>query len=106
VTTDPGRAPDSNRFRSVTTRLEISIMPSPATLQPPEACAASQCPHTPPCPAKDAPDAQAAHVVAAHYDQGWSLLCNGLVLFDDGDKLPALPPTTTSTRTETEGHAS
>jgi hypothetical protein len=36
--------------------------------------------------------------VAAHPEQGWSLLCNGVVLFDDtGELLPggqALPPRT------------
>ena len=31
----------------------------------------------------------AAHVIAAHPEQGWSLLCNGIVLFDDlGELLP------------------
>jgi hypothetical protein len=29
----------------------------------------------------------AAHVVAGHPEQGWSLLCNGIVLFDDGGLL-------------------
>jgi len=42
------------------------------------------CAHQPACPPFDAPDADAAHVVAAHPDQGWSLLCNGVVLFEDG----------------------
>ena len=28
-----------------------------------------------------------ARVVAAQYEQGWSLLCNGVVLFDDGGEL-------------------
>jgi hypothetical protein len=47
------------------------------------------CPHRPPCPAADAPDRDAAHTVAAHPEQGWSLLCNGVVLFDDtGELLP------------------
>jgi hypothetical protein len=47
------------------------------------------CPHQPPCPSADEPDREAAHVVAAHPEQGWSLLCNGVVLFDDtGDLLP------------------
>ena len=47
------------------------------------------CPHQPPCPLANAPDCEAAHVVAAHPDQGWSLLCNGIVVFDDtGDLLP------------------
>jgi hypothetical protein len=35
------------------------------------------------------PGCEAAHVVAAHPDQGWSLLCNGVVVFEDtGDLLP------------------
>ncbi|MGH2601536.1 MAG: DUF5999 family protein [Dehalococcoidia bacterium] len=47
------------------------------------------CTHTPPCPSADGPDREAAHVVAAHPEQGWSLLCNGVVLFDDtGALLP------------------
>ena len=41
------------------------------------------CPHQPPCPRADAPDREAAHVVAAHPEQGWSLLCNGVVVFED-----------------------
>jgi hypothetical protein len=56
------------------------------------------CPHIPRCPAATAPDRDAAHTVAAHPEQGWSLLCNGVVLFDDtGELLPggrALPPRT------------
>jgi hypothetical protein len=47
------------------------------------------CPHQPPCPTADAPDCEAACVVAAHPEQGWSLLCNGVVVFEDtGDLLP------------------
>jgi hypothetical protein len=47
------------------------------------------CPHIPACPSADASDRDAAHVVAGHPEQGWSLLCNGVVLFDDtGDLLP------------------
>jgi len=47
------------------------------------------CLHQPPCPSPDAPDREAAHVVAAHPEQGWSLLCNGVVVFEDtGDLLP------------------
>jgi Family of unknown function (DUF5999) len=45
--------------------------------------------HTPPCPSADALDRDAAHVLAAHPEQGWSLLCNGVVLFEDtGELLP------------------
>ena len=48
------------------------------------------CRHNPPCPTADATDRDAAHVVAAHPEQGWSLLCNGVVVFDDfGELLPS-----------------
>ena len=54
------------------------------------------CNHIPLCPAADAPDREAAHTVAAHPEQGWSLLCNGVVLFEDtGELLPdgrVIPP--------------
>jgi Family of unknown function (DUF5999) len=47
------------------------------------------CPHSPSCPSADAPDRDAAHTVATHPEQGWSLLCNGVVLFEDtGELLP------------------
>ncbi len=48
------------------------------------------CPHEPHCPAADAPDHDAAHMIAFHPEQGWSLLCNGVVLFEDnGEILPS-----------------
>ncbi len=47
------------------------------------------CPHTPPCPAPSAPDREAAHTTVSHPEQGWSLLCNGVVIFEDtGELLP------------------
>lgn len=47
------------------------------------------CQHQPPCPSADSADREAAHPVAHHPEQGWSLLCNGVVLFDDtGELLP------------------
>ena len=47
------------------------------------------CNHLPRCPAATAPDRDAAHTVAAHPEQGWSLLCNGVLLFEDtGELLP------------------
>ncbi len=47
------------------------------------------CAHVPCCPTADAADHFAAHVVSAHPEQGWSLLCNGVVFFDDfGELLP------------------
>lgn len=49
----------------------------------------AHCFHQPPCPTADAPDREAAHTVATHPEQGWSLLCNGILLFDDtGEVLP------------------
>ena len=48
-----------------------------------------QCRHEPPCPAAAGIDREAARVVATHPEQGWSLLCNGVVSFDDsGELLP------------------
>jgi len=47
------------------------------------------CQHQPQCPEAFAPDHDAARVVAPHPEQGWSLLCNGVVLFEDyGELLP------------------
>ncbi len=47
------------------------------------------CEHVPPCPKATDPDRDAARVVAAYPQQGWSLLCNGVVVFDDtGELLP------------------
>ncbi|WP_331722361.1 DUF5999 family protein [Streptomyces canus] len=47
------------------------------------------CTHTPKCPTADSPEAEAARVVAGHPEQGWSLLCNGVVVFEDtGELLP------------------
>ena len=43
----------------------------------------TKCAHRPACPPVAAPDRHAAKVIATHPDQGWSLLCNGVVLFDD-----------------------
>lgn len=45
------------------------------------------CHHRPHCPSADAYDRLAAHIVAAHPEQGWNLLCNGVVAFDDGGLL-------------------
>ncbi|HXA58463.1 MAG TPA: DUF5999 family protein [Streptosporangiaceae bacterium] len=47
------------------------------------------CPHQPPCPSAETRDREAARTIASHPEQGWSLLCNGVVLFDDtGELLP------------------
>lgn len=64
------------------------------------------CLHTPECPPAQAPDREAAHVVSAHPEQGWSLLCNGVILFeDDGEILPdghsVAPPDSPAVTTDT-----
>jgi hypothetical protein len=47
------------------------------------------CQHKPTCPVAEATDREAAVVVAARPDQGWSLLCNSVVTFEDtGELLP------------------
>jgi hypothetical protein len=49
----------------------------------------TSCQHAPHCPPFDAPDRDAADIVASHPEQGWNLLCNGVVVFDDtGEILP------------------
>ncbi|MFE7777641.1 DUF5999 family protein [Streptomyces sp. NPDC057445] len=47
------------------------------------------CQHRPPCPSPDAPDREAAVVLTRRSVQGWALLCNGVLLFDEtGELLP------------------
>jgi hypothetical protein len=47
------------------------------------------CPHTPRCPDPSDLDREAARTVVSHPEQGWSLLCNGIVIFEDtGELLP------------------
>ncbi|WP_324606367.1 DUF5999 family protein [Streptomyces cellulosae] len=41
------------------------------------------CSHQPACPTADSPDHRTAVTVSAHPEQGWSLLCNGTIVFDD-----------------------
>jgi hypothetical protein len=50
------------------------------------------CSHQPSCPSAD-PSERAhhddAHIVASHPEQGWYLLCDGVIAFDDtGALLP------------------
>ena len=52
------------------------------------ACTAKEvtmtCSHNPPCPSAGDAHCCSAHVVADHHEQGWCQLCNGVILFDDG----------------------
>ncbi len=47
------------------------------------------CLHQPQCPLATDADRDAAHVIVSHPEQGWSLLCNGVIVFEDtGELLP------------------
>ena len=48
---------------------------------------ARKCPHQPRCPEACAADRTGAKTMASRPDQGWSLLCNGVVVFEDGGAL-------------------
>lgn len=45
------------------------------------------CQHQPRCPQWPAADHLAARIAADHPEQGWSILCNGVIVFDDGGEL-------------------
>ncbi|SEP02579.1 DUF5999 family protein [Actinacidiphila rubida] len=54
------------------------------------------CRHDPQCPPAEAPDREAARTLFEAPVQGWSLLCNGVISFEDtGEVLPSgeiIPP--------------
>ena len=45
------------------------------------------CHHEPRCPDAQTAERTAAHPRALHPEQGWTLLCNGVIVFDDGGVL-------------------
>jgi hypothetical protein len=47
------------------------------------------CDHQPPCPSGTDRLGVDARIIAFHPEQGWYLLCNGVVLFDDGGAILA-----------------
>jgi uncharacterized protein DUF5999 len=61
-----------------------------------ETAASQPYTHTPYCPTADSSDREAAQTVVRYPEQGWSLLCNGLLVFaDTGELLPdgsVIPP--------------
>jgi anti-sigma regulatory factor (Ser/Thr protein kinase) len=65
------------------------------------------CQHAPPCPPAHAPDRGAARIIAGHPEQGWNLLCNAIVLFEDtGMLLPdgtVIEPHRAAGRTPADG---
>lgn len=47
------------------------------------------CTHKTLCPAAAAVDHEDAKIVASHPEQGWNLLCNGVIVFEDtGELMP------------------
>jgi len=47
------------------------------------------CQHQTPCPSSEAIDREAARILATFPEQGGSLLCNGVIVFEDtGEILP------------------
>jgi hypothetical protein len=47
------------------------------------------CEHNPPCPSADESEHESARVISCHPEQGWSLLCNGVIVFEDtGELMP------------------
>lgn len=45
------------------------------------------CNHDPECPAAEDAGREAAQVTASFPAQGWSLLCNGVIVFEDGGEI-------------------
>jgi hypothetical protein len=45
------------------------------------------CNHEPRCPSAGSDERTAARRSALHPEQGWALLCNGVILFEDGGVL-------------------
>ncbi|MDC2960730.1 DUF5999 family protein [Streptomyces gilvifuscus] len=67
------RSTDTTAISDITTQRKIPPM----------------CQHQPPCPSADSADRESARLLAHHPEQGWSLLCNGVLLFEDtGELLP------------------
>jgi hypothetical protein len=62
-------------------------MESAYAAQQPASARARTCRHVPPCPSPTAPDRLAARILTGHPEQGWSLLCNGIITFDDAGAL-------------------
>jgi hypothetical protein len=65
------------------------------------------CQHAPPCPPAHAPDREAARIITGHPEQGWNLLCNAIVQFEDtGMLLPdgtVIEPHRAAGRTPADG---
>ena len=84
----PRRAAGLGRRRNARRRPPLPLGPQTRIIAAPYG-GRPMCPHLPACPPADRPDRAAARAVASHPEQGWSLLCNGVIVFDDqGEILP------------------
>jgi hypothetical protein len=67
----------------------MPTLTAPETTETTEPIRADSCAHRPSCPPATAPDRGAAKVVFHDHHIGFSLLCNGVEVFDDtGEILP------------------
>lgn len=83
----PATAPGADRSDALAPRAATGTETTTANLGATASC--GPCCHQPACPPPGAADRYRAHVVASHPEQGWSLLCNGVIVFDDlGAVLP------------------
>ncbi|MEU5839387.1 DUF5999 family protein [Streptomyces diacarni] len=97
LATDPDARPAASRSSSPRHRLSpsarrqtdatISVRPPAPSGSECPAARTAMCSHTPKCPPANASDADAARPTAVCFEQGWSLLCNGVLLFEDTGEL-------------------
>ena len=66
---------------------ETSLFPPAYAALAADGALRAECTHEPRCPGAASQDREAAQAIVRHPEQGWSLLCNGVVLFDDGGVL-------------------
>lgn len=79
----------TTRSAAVTRSSFGSNQPGAAAASHTPPAVATACCHTTPCPGAEAPDRGRARILVAHPEQGWSLLCNGVIEFEDlGELLP------------------
>jgi len=73
---------------NASSRSTPTVQPTQPT-QPTQRKKPAMCKHQPACPTAESADRDAARLMAHHPEQGWSLLCNGVLLFEDtGELLP------------------
>ncbi|MEU0100416.1 DUF5999 family protein [Streptomyces sp. NPDC006267] len=64
-------------------------------------CEPGPCKHSPRCPDAKAPDRYAAKMVTVNHVQGWGVLCNGIISFEDTNRLTGASVPDPATRSGT-----